>query len=96
MIIFKKYIPIEFGETYGVLDGDYRGHTLIYIKKHGDVYAFCDIFDGNMSQRWISKKDFDFGVKSGILELADPQPTKAEKDEFKKVTILKFSKEGKL
>ena len=87
---------ISFGQTYGVVDGDYKGHTLIFIKKHGDLYAFCDVFDGKMDQRWIPKKDFDFGVKMGILELATLQPTKLEKDEIKKITNAKFKKEGKL
>ena len=95
-MIIKKYIPLEFGKTYGVLAGDYKGHTLIFVKKHGDLYGFCDIFDGKMDQRWIPKKDFDFGVKSGILELTNPQPTKTEKDEIKKITNAKFSQERKL
>jgi hypothetical protein len=87
---------IGFGDTYGVLDGQYKGHTLMFIKKHGDAYGFCDIFDGKMESRWISKKDFDFGVKIGILELANPQPSKSEKNEIKKITAPKFNKEGKL
>lgn len=95
-MFFKKYIPLEFANTYGVLDGDYKGHTLIYVKRHGDLYGFCDVFDGKMDQRWIAKKDFDFGIKNGILELVDPQPTKAEKDEIKKITKAKFLQEGKL
>lgn len=95
-MLFQKYIPLEFGKTYGVLDGDYKGHTLIFIKKHGELYAFCDIFDGKMDQRWIPKKDFDFGVKFGIIELTNPQPSKEERDEIKKITAAKFAKEGKL
>ena len=91
---FKK--DLEFGKTYGVLDGQYKGHTIIFIKKHGDTYGFCDIFDGKMDIRWISKKDFDFGVKNGILDLVDPQPSKAEKDEIKKITNSRFEKEKKL
>lgn len=86
---------MEFGKTYGILDGDYKGHTLIFVKKHGDLYGFCDIFDGKMDQRWVPKKEFEFGLKSGILELVDPQPTKAEKDEIKKITVTEFSKKGK-
>ena len=86
---------INFGETYGVIDGDYKGHTLIFVKKHGNLYAFCDVFDGKMETRWIPKKDFDFGVRTAILELATLQPTKQEKDEIKKITKAKFEKEGK-
>jgi hypothetical protein len=92
--IFRK--NIEFGETYGVLDGQYKGHTLIFIKKSGSLYGFCDIFDGKMDSRWISKKDFESGVKSGILELVYIQPSKEEKDEIKKITKALFDKKGKL
>lgn len=95
-MFLKKYIPLTFGETYGVLDGDYKGHTLIFIKKHGDLYAFCDIFDGKLDERWIPKKDFDFGVTSGILELVNPQPSLEEKNEIKKITKARFDKEKKL
>jgi hypothetical protein len=92
-MFWKK--DLSFGQTYGVIDGDYKGHTLIFIKKHGNLYAFCDIFNGKMEQRWIPKKDFDFGVKTDILELATLQPTKQEKDEIKKITKTKFEQEGK-
>jgi hypothetical protein len=87
-MFFKK--KIKFGETYGVIDGSYTGHTLMFVKKHGDVYGFCDIYDGKMDARWISKKDFDFGVKNGILELVDPQPSTAEKNDIKKIAENKF------
>ncbi len=89
-MIFKKYTPLEFGKTYGVLDGEYKGHTLIFVKKHGSLYGFCDIFDGKIDQRWIPKKDFDMGVECGILELAEPQPNTEEKNEIKKITTVKF------
>jgi hypothetical protein len=96
-MIFKKYVRPEFCQTYGVLDGDYKGHTLIYVEKHGDLYGFCDFFDGRIDARWIPKKDFDLAVTSGILELVDPQPTTLEKNEIKKITKAKFNTEkGKL
>ena len=95
-MIFKKYIPITFGETYGVIEGAYKGHTLMFVKKHGELYGFCDIFDGKMDARWIPKKDFDFGVKNDILELVNPQPSLTEKNEIKKITASKFDKEPKL
>jgi len=95
MIKFSKK-SVEFGNTYGVLDGQYKGHTLMFIKKIGDLYGFCDIFDGKMDARWISKKDFDFGVKHGIIELVNPQPSKAEKNEIEKITKAKFNKQKEL
>jgi hypothetical protein len=90
MISFLKKC-LKFGDTYGVLDGQYKGHTLIFVKKNGDLYGFCDIFDGKLDIRWISKKDFDFGVKFGILEFTNPQPNKDEKDEIKKIAVAKFN-----
>jgi hypothetical protein len=95
-MFFKKYLPLEFGKTFGVLDGDYKGHTLIFVKRVGEIYAFCDFFDGKLDERWIPKKDFEFAERNGIIELADPQPTKEEKNEIKKITKVKFRQTGKL
>jgi len=89
MFFWKK--SLKLGDTYGVLDGQYQGHTLMFIKKHGELYGFCDIFGGNMTSRWIPIKEVDFALKHDILELVKPQPT----NEIKKIAKSLFEKNEK-
>ena len=81
---------LALGDTYGVLDGDYKGYTLIYIKSAKNQHAFCSIFDGKMDYSWIPKKDFDFGLENGIIEFATVQPSLAAKNEIKKIAEPKI------
>lgn len=84
-MIWNRYI--KFGNVYGVLDGQYKGHTLIYIEKRGDLYGFCDMFNEKITNRWIAKKDFEFAVKYGIIEqVINPPPT----NEIKEVAKAQF------
>ena len=78
----------KLGKSYSVTTGAHVGKIFIFIKKDESDYYFLSVPD--MVNHMVSKKDFDIGLKNGILEYLEKVPgyvrrtTKAQFEENEK------------
>lgn len=72
MKLFKFGKGLKEGALYACSAGYWAGHSFIYITSNEDEWGFLEL--PKMTNVWISKEKFDFGLKNDIIEYVERVP----------------------
>lgn len=84
--IFKNFLNKNIRKIYAVNYGTHIGNLFVLLEEDENNYKFLTFPSSNIED--ISKKDFDFALKEGIVAFLEKSPKKEFKQMKKIAKIL--------